>query len=122
MITQDDVLYMIVTDRFADGDPANNGDVDRSDLDRRHGGDLMGIVERIPYLSALGVTTLWITPVYKNPPYAYHGYHPLDFEKVDPHLSSPQLGCNGSRQVVRRFLEIAHQNRLKVMPLPLAAL
>ncbi len=74
MITQDDVLYMIVTDRFADGDPANNGDVDRSDLDRRHGGDLMGIVERIPYLSALGVTTLWITPVYKNPPYAYHGY------------------------------------------------
>ena len=92
MITQDDVLYMIVTDRFADGDPANNGDVDRSDLDRRHGGDLMGIVERIPYLSALGVTTLWITPVYKNPPYAYHGYHPLDFEKVDPHLSSPRLG------------------------------
>ena len=40
MITQDDVLYMIVTDRFADGDPANNGDVDRSDLDRRHGGGL----------------------------------------------------------------------------------
>src|SRR6185437_8878283 len=115
MITQDDVLYMIVTDRFADGDPANNGCVDRSDLDVRHEGDLAGIVDRLPYLQALGVTALWITPFYPNPEYAYHGYHPLDFEAVDPHLCSPRLGPKGSRQVVRRFVDTAHRHGLKVM-------
>jgi alpha-amylase len=116
MITQDDILYMIVTDRFANGDPSNNHrDVDRSDLNLRHGGDLLGIVDRMPYLNALGVTALWITPVYRNPIYAYHGYHPLDFESVDPHLCSPQLGPTGSPEVVRRFTEIAHNRGLKVM-------
>jgi alpha-amylase len=115
LITQDDVLYMIVTDRFAQGDPTTNGKVDRTDLNKRHGGDLMGIVQRMPYLTELGVTTLWITPVYLNPEYAYHGYHPLDFETVDPHLCSPQLGPTGSREVVRRFVEIAHEHGLKVM-------
>jgi glycosidase len=73
LITQDDILYLIVTDRFADGDPANNGLVDRTALEKRHGGDLLGIVQRMPYLQALGVTALWITPVYLNPPDAYHG-------------------------------------------------
>jgi glycosidase len=114
-MTQDDVLYMMVTDRFADGDAANNGNVCRNDLNQRHGGDLLGIVQRMPYLSALGVTTLWITPVYQNPAYAYHGYHPLDFETVDPHLCSPSLGPKGSREVIRRFVEIAHERRFKVM-------
>ena len=84
MITQDDVLYMIVTDRFADGDPTNNGAVDRGDLDQRHGGDLMGIVQRMPYLSRPGVTALWITPVYQNPAYAYHGYHPAGLRERGP--------------------------------------
>lgn len=106
---------MIVTDRFADGDPANNGDVDPNSPNKRHGGDLLGIVQRMPYLQELGVTTLWITPVYPNPPDAYHGYHPLDFESVDPHLCSPELGPVGSREVVRRFVEIAHEHGLKVM-------
>ena len=58
---------------YADGDAANNADVDISAPDRRHGGDLLGIVQRMPYLQDLGVTTLWITPVYTNPPEAYHG-------------------------------------------------
>jgi glycosidase len=115
LITQDDVIYMIVTDRFADGDPANNGEVDRSALEKRHGGDLLGIVQRMPYLQALGVTALWITPVYLNPPDGYHGYYPLDFERVDPHLCSPELGPAGSREVVRRFVEIAHEHGLKVI-------
>jgi alpha-amylase len=115
LITQDDILYMIVTDRFADGDPANNGTIDRSSLEKRHGGDLLGIVHRMPYLRELGVTALWITPVYLNPPDAYHGYHPLDFEAVDPHLCSPELGPTGRREVLRRFVEIAHGHGLKVV-------
>ena len=115
MITQDDVVYMIVTDRFADGDPDNNAGVEPDAPKGRHGGDLRGIIQRIPYLQALGVTTLWITPVYLNPPGAYHGYHPLDFEAVDPHLCSPELGPVGSREVVRRFIEIAREHGLKVI-------
>lgn len=115
VITQDDVLYMIVTDRFADGDPTNNEHVDPSVPGKRHGGDLLGIIRRMPYLQALGVTALWITPVYQNPPDAYHGYHPLDFDRVDPHLCSPQLGPSGGREVVRRFVEIAQQHGLKVV-------
>jgi alpha-amylase len=115
VITQDDVLYMIVTDRFADGDPDNNGQVDRSSPEKRHGGDLLGIVRRMPYLRDLGVTALWITPVYLNPPNAYHGYHPLDFESVDPHLCSPELGTSGSREVLRQFVDIAHEHGLKVI-------
>jgi alpha-amylase len=128
-ITQDDVVYLIVTDRFADGDPANNGPIDRSDPDKRHGGDLLGIVQRLPYLQALGVTALWISPVYLNPPDAYHGYHPLSFEQIDPHLYSPELGPEGrvpgpagypdlmavAGAPVRRFVEIAHAHGLKVM-------
>jgi len=115
LITQDDVIYMIVTDRFADGDPANNADVEPEEPKGRHGGDLRGIIQRMPYLQALGVTALWITPVYLNPPGAYHGYHPLDFERVDPRLCSPELGPVGSREVVRRFIEIAHEHGLKVV-------
>jgi alpha-amylase len=115
VITPDDVVYMIVTDRFADGDPANNDDVDRSDPRKRHGGDLRGIVRRMPYLRDLGVTTLWLSPVYPNPPEAYHGYHPLDFEHVDPHMCSPELGPSGSTEVLRRFVEIAHGEGFKVI-------
>ncbi|HTE21244.1 MAG TPA: alpha-amylase family glycosyl hydrolase [Armatimonadota bacterium] len=115
MITQDDVLYMIVTDRFADGDPQNNGVVDRSSLERSHGGDLQGILEHLPYLKELGVSVLWITPVYPNPLDAYHGYHPLDFEAVDPRLCSAELGPSGSRETLRRFVEIVHEHGLKVM-------
>lgn len=115
MINQDDVIYMIVTDRFADGDPANNGAVDLQSPGRPHGGDLLGIVRRMPYLRELGVTALWITPVYPNPPNSYHGYHPLDFEHLEPRLCSPELGPAGEREVLRRFVEIAHEHGLKVI-------
>lgn len=115
MITQDDIVYMIVTDRFADGDPDNNQLVNRSDPEGRHGGDLLGIVQRMPYLKSLGVTAIWITPVYPNPADGYHGYFPLDFQSVDPALCSPQLGASGAREVVRRFIDIAHGNDLKVV-------
>lgn len=106
---------MIVTDRFADGDPGNNEPVDLADPKKRHGGDLLGIIRRMPYLRDLGVTALWVTPVYRNPPDAYHGYHPLDFEHVDPHLCSPELGPSGSPEVIRRFVDLAHDQGLKVV-------
>lgn len=91
---QGEVIYQILVDRFADGDPSNNADVNKDDLRAWHGGDLKGIQARIPYLKSLGVTTLWLTPVYtqqaKNSfgTAGYHGYWPEDFRNVDPHFGT----------------------------------
>ena len=92
--TQDDVIYLIMPDRFADGDPSNNqpaastGMYDRSKAMAYHGGDLRGIREHLGYLHDLGVTTLWLTPVWKNTDSDYHGYHVVDFYALDDHMGS----------------------------------
>ncbi len=88
-----DVLYMIMPDRFADGNPANNLDptmhypvgVDRTNINLRQGGDLKGIADHVDYLDSLGVTAIWLNPVLENDmPYgSYHGYATTDYYKVD---------------------------------------
>lgn len=91
-----DVMCLIMTDRFADGDtsndaPANDPDpVDRSKPRGWHGGDFRGIEQHLDYLQQLGVTTLWTTPVYDNnpSPEAYHGYSATDMYAVDPHFGT----------------------------------
>lgn len=97
------VLYFVVTDRFEDGDPANNTggllgprDVTGWDPSSRfhfHGGDLRGLANRLDYLQALGVTAIWLTPVMRNKPLqgttaGYHGYWITDFLSIDPHLGT----------------------------------
>jgi alpha-amylase len=97
------VLYFVVTDRFEDGDPANNTgglvgprDVTGWDSSSRfhyHGGDLRGLANRLDYLQALGVTSVWLTPVMRNKPLqgttaSYHGYWITDFLSIDPHLGT----------------------------------
>lgn len=90
----DDVIYLIMPDRFADGDPSNDrppgtdGIYDRSKPMAYHGGDLRGIRDRLSYLHDLGVTTLWLTPVWKNTDSDYHGYHVVDFYALDPHMGT----------------------------------
>jgi glycosidase len=92
----DDVMYLIMTDRFADGDPSNNqparapGGYDRSLPKGWHGGDLRGIEQHLDYLQSLGVTTVWTTPVYDNTgsPDSYHGYGATDMYGVDPHFGT----------------------------------
>ena len=90
----DDVIYLIMPDRFADGDPSNDrppgsdGIYDRSRPMAYHGGDLRGIRDHLSYLHDLGVTTLWLTPVWKNTDSDYHGYHVVDFYALDPHMGS----------------------------------
>ncbi len=92
--SRDDVIYLIMPDRFADGDPANDqprgstGAYDRGKPMAYHGGDLRGIREHLGYLRDLGVTTLWLTPVWKNTDSDYHGYHPVDFYAMDDHMGS----------------------------------
>ncbi|MGH9643042.1 MAG: alpha-amylase family glycosyl hydrolase [Terriglobales bacterium] len=88
----DDVIYLIMPDRFADGDPSNdrppgsNGTYDRGNPHAYHGGDLRGIREHLGYLHDLGVNTLWLTPVWKNTDSDYHGYHCVDFYALDEHM------------------------------------
>lgn len=105
-ISQEDIIYFIVTDRFSDGNPNNNFGVNKKDPRRYHGGDFEGIREKIPYLKHLGITTLWITPVYLGIGSigrtgaltdSYHGYWPMDFEKVDPRLIS--INADGRREL-----------------------
>lgn len=93
-----DVLYMIMPDRFADGNPRNNIDPkmnypvgpDRSNINLRQGGDLKGITDHISYLDSLGVTAIWLNPVLENdmPGGSYHGYATTDYYRVDSRFGS----------------------------------
>ncbi|MEW6619099.1 MAG: alpha-amylase family glycosyl hydrolase [bacterium] len=121
MISQEDVIYFILTDRFCDGDPNNNQDVDKNNLKQYHGGDFAGIIKKIPYLKKLGITTVWITPVYLSigtvgDSAGYHGYWALDFERIDPHLYSqdPSL-AEGSKEYLKRLVDKLHKANIKVI-------
>jgi neopullulanase len=85
-----DVMYLIMTDRFADGDTANDESAaERAKPRGWHGGDLRGIAQHLDYLQDLGVTTVWITPVYQNSgPESYHGYGATDMYAVDRHFGT----------------------------------
>jgi alpha-amylase len=122
MITQDDVIYFALTDRFDNGDPGNDAGRDLSKPGKYHGGDFAGLIGRIPYLQKLGITAVWITPVYLSigaldeQSDGYHGYWALDFEKVDPRLYSAQSGrVEGSREYLKELVETLHAARIKVI-------
>lgn len=85
-----DVMNLIMTDRFADGDTSND-EIPAQQAKPRgwHGGDLLGITDHLDYLQDLGITTVWITPVYENKgPESYHGYGATDMYAVDPHFGT----------------------------------
>jgi neopullulanase len=111
--SRDDVIYLIMPDRFADGDPSNDqppqstGIFDRSKPMAYHGGDLRGIRNHLAYLHDLGVTTLWLTPVWKNTNSDYHGYHAVDFYALDEHM--------GSMREYQDLLSDAHKLHMKVL-------
>jgi glycosidase len=111
-----DVLYLIMPDRFANGDPSNDQlqmrtpyRIDRSAEGARHGGDLAGIEQRLDYISRLGVTAIWLNPVLENDMEggSYHGYATTDYYRVDPRL--------GSNDDYLRLIDKAHRKGLKVV-------
>jgi neopullulanase len=108
-----DVIYLIMPDRFADGDPANDrptgstGTYDRSNPHAYHGGDLHGIRDHLGYLHDLGVNTLWLTPVWKNTDSDYHGYHAVDFYAVDERM--------GTMHEYQELVADAHKIGMKVL-------
>jgi glycosidase len=114
-LTPSDVIYLIMPDRFADGDPANDepagesgGSHDRSRPRAYHGGDLRGIREHLDYLKDLGVTTLWLTPIVRNgATQDYHGYGAIDLYGVEPHL--------GNLLEYHDLVAAAHQQRMKIL-------
>lgn len=120
----EEIIYMVMTDRFFDGDANNNnpenieGSFDKDHLEAYHGGDIKGIIDKVPYLKDLGITTLWITPIVKNidtnmmadkggKQYGYHGYWASDFTKIDPHL--------GTENDLKNLIDLLHENGIKLM-------
>ncbi|MGI6242044.1 MAG: glycoside hydrolase family 13 protein [Prevotella sp.] len=119
--TNRDVLYMLMPDRFANGNPKNDAFktmedklVDRSEPSLRHGGDLEGIRQHLDYFTDLGVTALWFTPVLENDRPAdrgrystYHGYATTNYYRVDPRF--------GTNEDYRQLVKEAHERGLKVV-------
>ena len=115
-VTRDDVIYLIMPDRFADGDPSNNipkgatpGTYDRTAPKAYHGGDLKGIQDHLPYLKDLGVTTLWLNPIFDNDNASegYHGYGGTDLYAVEDHF--------GTLLEFQQLVAAAHKQGIKVL-------
>jgi glycosidase len=110
-----DAVYLLMPDRFANGNTANDSikgylqGVDRNDLGTRHGGDIEGVISKIPYLADLGFTALWTTPLFDNndSKYSYHHYACSDYYKIDPRF--------GKNEDYARLSETCHSNGLKLI-------
>lgn len=109
---RDEIIYQLITDRFANGDVNNDYNTNPNNLAAWHGGDFQGIIDQITYLRELGVTTLWISPVVRNVEEdagiaGYHGYWTQDYLTVNPHF--------GDLAKLREMVQILHENGFKVI-------
>ncbi|MEI6174388.1 MAG: glycoside hydrolase family 13 protein [Bacteroidota bacterium] len=110
-----DVIYLLMPDRFANGDVSNDNvpgmveAVNLANQDGRHGGDLKGISDHLDYISDLGVTAIWINPLLENnqPKYSYHGYSTTDYYKIDPRF--------GTNEDYVKLGEAVHQRGMKLI-------
>jgi neopullulanase len=124
-LPEDEVIYFVLPDRFANGDTKNDtggikGDRLTHGFDPTHkgfyqGGDLAGLTGKLDYLQSLGITAIWFAPIFKNKPVqggpgqesaGYHGYWITDFTSVDPHF--------GTNAEFKAFVDAAHKRGLKV--------
>jgi glycosidase len=110
-----DVIYLLMPDRFANGDPANDNvegmleKADRTNPNGRHGGDLKGIADHLNYIKDLGVTGIWLNPFLENnqSSFSYHGYSITDLYRVDPRY--------GSNEEFKDLVSKAHNMGLKLV-------
>lgn len=112
-----DVIYLMMPDRFANGNPDNDTiegmleAADRSNPERRQGGDLAGVSQKLDYLDDLGMTAIWFTPIIENdmtPEYgAYHGYAATDLYRVDRRY--------GSNEEYKALIDAAHDRGMRVI-------
>jgi alpha-amylase len=116
-ITQDDIIYFIITDRFFGRNKINVNEAD----DKIHGGTLDGVIDKLDYLVELGVTALWITPVYENITASgssepYHYYWPNNFEKIDSRLlDGTQLPNSRNITTLGNFVDLCEAKGIKVV-------
>jgi len=107
--TKADVLYLIMPDRYANGNTANDT-LDGYGVDRtrggRHGGDFQGIEQHLGYIDSLGVTAIWLNPVQYNKGGQAHGYSVTDYYKVDPRLGSNEEYCQLIRSTHERGMKV----------------
>jgi glycosidase len=124
-LPEDEVIYFVLPDRFANGNPKNDtggvkGDRMKHGFDPTHkgfyqGGDLAGLTKRLDYIQAMGITAIWLAPVFKNKAVqggpgqetaGYHGYWVTDFTAIDPHF--------GTNAEFKAFVDAAHARGMKV--------
>lgn len=117
------VIYFMLTDRFCDGNEANNdaygvGDYDLENGSAYHGGDFAGVTSKLDYLKDLGINTIWITPIVENittamtaegevKSYGYAGYWASDFRKLNDHL--------GTEEEFKTLISEAHNRGIRIM-------
>lgn len=102
-------MYLLLVDRFDDGDETNNhlsGSTDNTKPLAVQGGDLAGVERRLPYLKALGINAIWLTPVQANVDGAFHGYWIQHFKQLEPRL--------GTMDDLRRLIANAHEMGIRV--------
>lgn len=110
---RDESIYFTITTRFYDGDSSNNARCwdgkNNSDADPAWRGDFKGLIEKMDYIKALGFTAIWITPVVENASgYDYHGYHALNFKKVDHRYESEDVDF-------QTVINEAHKRDMKII-------
>ncbi len=115
-VNSSDFMYLILPDRFSNGDPSNDKvpgmrdqSLNRDTVFNRHGGDLQGITNHLQYLQELGVTTLWLNPVLENdmPDRTEHGYAFTDHYKIDPRL--------GGEKSYQQLIDSVHARGMKII-------
>lgn len=110
-----DLIYLIMPDRFANGNPDNDNTedtlekVNREELSGRHGGDIQGIIDHLDYLEDLGVTAIWSTPLLEDnePIYSYHTYAQSDYYRIDPRF--------GTNEDYKRLASEMHKRDMKLL-------
>ncbi|MDE6329430.1 MAG: starch-binding protein [Muribaculaceae bacterium] len=116
---RDETIYFAMTTRFYDGDPTNNtycwdGVLNVNDPEWR--GDFRGLIEKLDYIKALGFTAVWITPVVENGSgLDYHGYHALDFSKVDHRYVSKDATAADADVAFQELIDECHKRGMKLI-------
>ncbi|MEJ5963916.1 glycoside hydrolase family 13 protein [Pedobacter immunditicola] len=115
-ITNKDLIYLLMPDRFANGDPKNDvvkgmaeTKLNRDSMYYRHGGDIQGVINHLDYIKDLGVTAIWMTPEIENdmPLASYHGYAATDNYKIDPRY--------GTNELFKTYVDQVHAKGMKVV-------
>jgi neopullulanase len=115
-VNPSDLIYLIMPDRFANGDYINDKIANlkdktfsRDSMYYRHGGDIQGVIDHLDYIKDLGATTIWLTPVTTNDEFktSYHGYASTENYQIDPRY--------GSNEIYKNLVDLAHQNGMKII-------